>query len=351
MHCSPHQTAGRNTAQIMRLVVTACLPGVVVSTWFFGIGTLLNILLAVIAAIAFEAFSLRLRHQAVRWSLADNSALVTAVLLGIALPPGCDWWLVLSGIFVAIVISKQVFGGLGHNPFNPAMCGYVFLLLSFPLEMTSWQIPVAGRDDIDFNPLDIGSLIASLRFTLAPLSAVSIDGLAIATPLLEQKLAASSAINGYLESGGSLLGLFDHESQAGWELVNFAYLLGGLFLLFKRIISWHIPVSIIATVTALSLIFYSNNSAFVVGSPYLHLFGTATMLGAFFIATDPVSSASTPRGKLLYGMIIGLSMYSIRVWGSYPDSVAFAVLAGNLFAPLIDRITLPGIYGHRRTGP
>jgi len=351
MQCSPQQTAGRDTAHIMRLVVIASLPGVLVSTWFFGVGTLLNILLATIAAVAFEALSLRLRQQPVRWTLTDNSALVTAVLLGIAIPPGSDWWLVISGVFIAVVLSKQVFGGLGQNLFNPAMCGYVFLLLSFPLEMTSWKIPVAPRDALEFNPLTFSNLLTSLQFTFHwPGTGNDIDGLAMATPLLEQKLAASSAILEILESGVTPLRLLDHESGSGWELSNIGYLLGGLFLLYKRIISWHIPLSIITTVIALSLIFYSENSVFVYGSTYLHLFGTATMLGAFFIATDPVSSASTPRGKLLYGMIIGISMYSIRVWGSYLDSVAFAVLAGNLLVPLVDRCTLPRIYGHSRTG-
>jgi len=352
MQCSPQHLAGQDTAQIMRLVIAACLPGVLISTWFFGIGTLLNILLASVAAVAFEALSLRLRQLPVRWTVSDNSALVSAVLLGIAIPPGSAWWLVVSGVFVAIVLSKQVFGGLGQNLFNPAMCGYAFLLLSFPLQMTSWQIPVAPRDVQAFSPLTLDNLLLSLQFTFGWSGDGSdIDGLAMATPLLEQKLAASSAINELLDSGASLVRLLDHESGTGWELTNMGYLLGGLFLLFKRIISWHIPASIIATVTALSLIFYSENSVIVYGSTYLHLFGTATMLGAFFIATDPVSSASTPRGKLLYGMIIGIAMYSIRVWGSYLDSVAFAVLAGNLLAPLIDRFTLPRVYGHSRTVP
>ena len=349
MQCSPHQSSGQDTARIMRLVVAACLPGVLVSTWFFGIGTLLNILLATIAALAFEASSLRLRQQPVRWTLSDNSVLVTAILLGIAIPPGSDWWLVTSGVFVAVVLSKQVFGGLGQNLFNPAMCGYVFLLLSFPLEMTSWRIPIAPRDAMDFNPLTLGNLFNSLQFALGwPGDVSDIDGLVTATPLLEQKLAASSAINEILKSDVSLLHLLDHESKTGWELINIGYLLGGLFLLYKRIISWHIPFSIIATVIALSLVFYSENSVFVYGSTYLHLFGTATMLGAFFIATDPVSSASTPHGKLLYGMIVGICMYAIRVWGSYLDSVAFAVLTGNLLVPLIDRFTMPRIYGHSR---
>jgi len=332
------------------------VPGVLVSTWFFGIGTLLNILLATSAALLFEALSLRLRRQPVRWTLSDNSALVTAVLLGIAVPPGSEWWLVICGIFVAVVLSKQVFGGLGQNLFNPAMCGYAFLLLSFPLEMTSWKIPVAPRDALEFNPLTFGNLLTSLQFTFHwPGISNNIDGLAMATPLLEQKLAGSSAIAEILESDVSplqtILQLVDHESGTGWELSNFGYLLGGFYLLYKRIISWHIPVSIIATVTVLSLIFYSESSVFVFGSTYLHLFGTATMLGAFFIATDPVSSASTPRGKLLFGIIVGTSIYAIRVWGSYLDSIAFAVLAGNLLVPLIDRFTLPGIYGHSRTEP
>lgn len=347
---SPQQFADRDTGQLMRQVILCCLPGVLIATWFFGIGTLLNISLAMVAALALEAGSVRLRGQSPTSAWRDNSALVTAVLLGIALPPGAPWWLVIAGVAMAIVVAKQVFGGLGQNPFNPAMCGYAFLLLSFPLEMTGWRVPGAQPGSPLDSPLSPEGLLASLHLLLGlPPMLSGADGMAMATPLLEQKLAARSVLAELVNADAGWEVFLDRRSGAGWELVNLGYLAGGLLLLARRVISWHIPLSLLSTVLVLSLVFYSDNSSAVYGTPALHLFGTATMLGAFFIATDPVSSPSTPRGKLLYGVIIGGAIYAIRVWGSYLDSVAFAVLFGNLFSPLIDRLSLPRIYGKGRS--
>jgi Na+-translocating ferredoxin:NAD+ oxidoreductase subunit D len=337
----------------MLWVIAACVPALLVSTWFFGIGAALNIAMASGFALVFEAIALMMRGRNWRFAIRDNSALVTAVLLGIALPPGTHWWLVLTGSAFSILLAKQAFGGLGQNLFNPAMCGYAMLLLSFPLEMTSWHIPVTSISaGTVLGPLGINglqeSLGASLPFLAAgPVSEISeiIDGMATATPLIEQKLAARNAIVTALNSNTNI---FSRSAGTGWELVNIGFLLGGVLLLLRRIITWHIPFSIIATIALLSLLFYSESSASVVGTPYLHLFGSATMIGAFLIATDPVSSASTPLGKIIYGIIIGFAIYSIRIWGSYLDSIAFAVLFGNLCAPLIDELTMPRIYGHPR---
>jgi len=154
--------------------------------------------------------------------------------------------------------------------------------------------------------------------------------------------------NAILEAQQSGLGLFQRSSETGWELVNIAYLLGGLFLLSMRVISWHIPLSIVITVAVISGIFYSPNSSAVFGTPYLHLFGSATMVGAFFIATDPVSAATTPLGRVVYGILIGIAIYSVRVWGSYLDSIAIAVLFGNFCAPMLDHFCRPRIYGHSK---
>jgi electron transport complex protein RnfD len=165
----------------------------------------------------------------------------------------------------------------------------------------------------------------------------------MATPLIEFKMAGKSALLAARESGASL---FARESETAWEIINISYLLGGLFLLYKRIISWHIPLAIIATVFVLAALFYAPGSVAIYGTPYLHLFGSATMIGAFFIATDPVSAATTRPGKLVYGIIIGVAIYSIRVWGSYLDSIAFAVLFGNFCAPILDQYCRPRIFGH-----
>ncbi len=353
--CSPQQQAKITTGQIMLWVIAACLPAIFLSTYFFGIGVMLNIVLASVFALSFEAVALKLRNKNLRTNLLDNSALVTAVLLGIAIPPGSEWWLILSGVFFAVVIAKHAFGGLGQNLFNPAMCGYAMLLLAFPLDMTSWHIPVAQQADEPFSPLSLASMQTSIQFLLPAFATDSVsntlnlaDGLSMATPLIEQKMAGKSAIFAIFNSAGSWLDLLRRESGAGWELVNIGFMVGGLFLIYKKIISWHIPLSIIGSIVLLSLLFYSENSVNTYGTTYLHLFGSATMIGAFFIATDPVSAATTPIGKLLYGVIIGCCIYSIRVWGSYLDSIAFAVLFGNFCTPLIDHYCAPTIYGHAR---
>ena len=307
-------------------------------------------LLAALFAIGLEALALKLQRKPVRSGLGDNSALVTALLFGISIPPGSSWWLIFLGIAFAILIAKHAYGGLGQNPFNPAMCGYLFLLLSFPLEMTSWHIPV---NHMDSSPLAWEglrqSVLVALPFLFSSAESMqsTVDGMTMATPLIVSKMAGTNAI---LEAQQTGLALFARSSETGWELMNIAYLGGGLILLGLGIISWHIPVSIILTITVISVLFYSPNSSAVFGTPYLHLFGSATMVGAFFIATDPVSAATTNQGKILYGIIIGLGIYSIRVWGSYLDSIAIAVLFGNFCAPLLDYYCRPRIYGHPKQG-
>ena len=346
--CPPQVSGPNDTGRLMLWVVAACSPAALISTWFFGIGLLLNVLQAALYASLAEAAVARLRGLPPALLLKDYSALVTAVLLGMALPPGLAWWLVLLGTAFAILVAKHAFGGLGQNPFNPAMCGYALLLLSFPLDMTAWHLPVSPSPNQDpLNPLSPAGLWISLKLAfpvLVPAGTLEsfIDGMAMATPLIEQKMAGHSALLAAMENGSNW---FARPAETGWELVNRGFLAGGLLLLVRRIISWHIPVAVIGTVALMSVLFYSEYSVNVVGSPYLHLLGSATMMGAFFIATDPASAAGTPLGKILYGVVIGIAIYAIRVWGSYLDSVAFAVLLGNFCAPLIDRLTPPRYYG------
>lgn len=362
---APFQHSGRSIANLMNTLMAALLPGIFASIWFFGFGILINIVIAVSFALLAEIAMLRLRNKNFRLHLADRSALVSALLFAIAIPPGSPWWLAVLGILFAIVIAKHLYGGLGQNPFNPAMCGYAMLLLAFPLEMTGWHIPSAiSSGELSVDSLGIPDGVAQQQF-ISPLSWTGImqaiqlafpflqsasfeatslaDGLAMATPLIEFKMAGNSALLAARESGASLIA---RESETAWEIINIGYLLGGLYLLYRGIISWHIPLSIIATVLALSSLFYAPGSAAIVGTPFLHLFGSATMIGAFFIATDPVSAATTPTGKLAYGIIIGAAIYSIRVWGSYLDSIAFAVLFGNFCAPVLDHYCRPRIFGH-----
>ena len=317
-----------STSQIMLQVILACIPGIVALTVFFGWGTLINILWLGLWALAFEALMLSLRQRQVIFYLKDYSALLTAVLLGISIPPTSPWWLGVIGIGFAIVIAKHLYGGLGQNLFNPAMVAYVVLLVAFPVEMTDWVVPRGSGT----SPPD---LLVSLQAFFSG-DATGIDA-----------YTGASAMDLFRnERGGMTITEFWQQNPAfgllgglGWEWVNLGFLFGGLWLLYKGIISWHIPFSMLAVMVLLAALFYDNGSSLSGGSPMMHLFSAGTMLGAFFIATDPVTAATTPRGKLIYGALIGITVYVIRVWGAYPDGIAFAVLLGNFAAPFIDYYT------------
>ena len=346
---SPSMQFGKlKTGRIMLIVFAALLPGISITTWFFGWGLLINLMLASILAYSLEALALNIQKRPVKGSLSDNSALVTAVLFGITVPPGSSWWLILLGITFAILIAKHAYGGLGQNPFNPAMCGYLFLLLSFPLEMTSWQIPI---DYINSSPLGWEGFKQNLQAVFPVLSSniesaqITVDGKTIATPLITSKMVGTSAI---LEAQQSGLALFARTSETGWELINISYMLGGFALLSLRIISWHIPFSIIATLIITSYWLHSSSTSTIFVVTYLHLFGSATMIGAFFIATDPVSAATTTKGKILYGIVIGLGIYFIREENHHFGPVAIAILFGNFCAPLLDYYCRPQIYGNSK---
>ncbi|WP_069947070.1 RnfABCDGE type electron transport complex subunit D [Microbulbifer aggregans] len=332
---SPHARSGDRTAQVMLQVAAAAIPGVLALVVYFGIGVLINIALCTITALLCEAGVMKLRGRPVAFYLKDYSAFITALLLGIALPPYCAWWLPVVGSAAAIILSKQLYGGIGYNPFNPAMVGYVVLLISFPVEMTRWVGP---------GELIMGSPSISEAFSLV-FGNYSIDGFTRATPLEIVRLNQSVLLSQLYEAEpmlarGNLAGF-------GWEAVNAGFLAGGLYLLYRGFITWHAPVGMLATLVLLSLMFYDSGSSLSEGSPILHLFSGATMLGAFFIITDPVSGATSNKGRLIFGIGVGLITYVIRAWGSYPDAVAFAVLLMNFAAPTIDNYTLPRTYGHK----
>lgn len=335
---SPHSHAPNTTAKVMQQVLLATLPGVAVMTFYFGWGTLFNIALATLAALAFEAAVLKARGRSVGFYLRDYSALVTAVLLGIALPPYCPWWVVVTGIFFAIVVAKQLYGGLGYNPFNPAMVGYVVLLISFPLEMTQWAQPWTLPGDGPWLSLSEG--FAQI------FGGAAADGFTGATPLEVVRNNQGQTLEALYQSSPILAqGSF---AGSGWEMVNLAFLGGGLYLIYKKVMSWHAPVSMLASLALLAALFYDGGSSASSGSPQFHLLSGATMLGAFFIITDPVSSAVSNRGRIIFGAAIGALVYMIRSWGNYPDAVAFAVLLMNFAAPFIDYYTVPRTYGHSR---
>ncbi len=333
---SPHLPAQSSVARVMREVLLALLPGILCAAWFFGWGVLVNIVIAAATCIAAEATVLAMRGRAVRATLADNSALLTGVLLALCLPPLAPWWIPVIGSLFAIVIAKQLYGGLGYNPFNPAMIGYVVLLISYPRELTLWNPPTG----IEAQHLDLSQTLA-LIFTNSLPADITIDALTMPTPLDTTKTAFGLGLTLHEIKVSPLFG---HYGGLGWEWINFWFLIGGGYLLMRRIISWHIPVGLLGALFLIALVFYgSDTDGFP--SPLFHLFSGAAMLGAFFIATDPVSACTTPRGRLYYGAGIGVLAYVIRTWGGYPDGIAFAVLLMNMAAPTIDYYTKPRVFG------
>ena len=335
---SPHTHSTRSTGQLMRLVVFATLPGLVAMTLAFGWGSLFNVLLASASALAFEALVMKLRGRPVLFYLRDCSALVTGVLLGLALPPYCPWWLVVTGSGIAIILAKQLYGGMGYNPFNPAMVGYVVLLISFPVEMTQWAAPAATLGEGQ-------SLMGLAEGFKQIVAGVPVDSYTAATPLDVMKQNSGQTMADLYASDPTLSAGW--LAGAGWEWVNLGFLLGGAFLLYQRVFTWHAPVAMLVALTVMSVLFFDGSSASN-GSPIFHLLSGATMFGAFFIVPDPVSSAVSVRGRLVYGALIGVLLYVMRAWSNYPDAVAFAVLLANFAAPFIDYYTLPRTYGHTK---
>lgn len=332
---SPHAHGTAKTSKVMQQVLLATIPGLLVLTHFFGFGTLVNVLWASVLAVAFEAVALKLRGRPLGFYLSDCSALVTAVLLGIALPPYSPWWLIAVGMASSIFLAKHLYGGLGYNPFNPAMVGYVVLLISFPVQMTSWA-PPRGVGEVP-------GLLEALQACFAP---SAYDGSTMATPLDLLKQNNSLLVEDLWQANPQ----FGRWAGIGWEWASIAFLAGGVWLLYQKVFTWHAPLAMLAAITVMAALFYDAGSSASGGSPLFHLLSGATMFGAFFIVTDPVSSAVSVRGRLIYGALIGVLTYLIRVFGNYPDAVAFAVLIMNLAAPFIDQYTQPRTYGHGRQG-
>ena len=324
---APLATPAASVSATMRRVLLALSPGIVAYTGFFGWGLLIQIALATTAALLLEALMLRLRGRPVAPFIADNSAMVTAWLLAICLPPLLPWWMTVLAVFFAVVIAKHLYGGLGMNPFNPAMVGYAVVLVSFPLEMTQWLPP-----DNQVIP-GFADTVATI---FGGVAVERLDGISAATPLdhFKHSIAVAPAIMGAI-------------AGKGWEWVSLSWLGGGLWLVYTRAADWRIPAAVLGAVAvfAVCLSLFSDNPAWQ--NPLFHLLGGGTILAAFFIATDPVTAATTPAGRWIYGFAIGLLAMTIRVWGGYPDGFAFAVLLLNLAAPLIDYLTAPRAYGHQ----
>ncbi|WP_152221241.1 RnfABCDGE type electron transport complex subunit D [Pseudomonas sp. SCB32] len=329
---SPHATGSNRTQKVMLTLLAACAPGALVLIGLYGIGTLFNLLWCSLIALATEAAMLKLRNRPLGLFLRDGSALVTGVLLALALPPYAPWWLSLVATVFALVFGKHLYGGLGQNPFNPAMVGYVVVLVSFPLQMSQWPSPDST--------LGIGEGLRQIFGFAAQapdawVGATVLDVVRNNNSLTMDEMATQSSA-------------FGHIGGRGVELVNLAFLAGGLFLLWRKLFTWHAPVGMLGALFVMGLLFWNGSGSDSHGSPLLHLFSGATMLGAFFIVTDPVSGATSNRGRLVFGIGVGVLTYVIRAWGGYPDGVAFAVLLMNLAAPTIDYYTRPRTYGHKK---
>lgn len=331
---SPYVSPSKSLRRLMINVLIGLIPGTVAYAWFFGPGVLVNIILAIIVALMLEALVLRLRGKLIKPHLTDFSAVVSAWLFALCLPMHSPWWLVVIGVGFTMIAGKHVYGGLGFNPFNPAMVGYVALLISFPKEMTTWYLPEA----ISGQSLGLADSIA-YAFGFADIQ--QWDALSSATPLDQYKtgLKQNLPANEIRQSP-----VFGNFVGVGWEWIAGGWLIGGIWLLITRTIYWHIPTAVLTGLAASALIFYLTDPESV-ASPVFHLFAGSIVIGAFFIATDPVTAATTNRGRIIYGLMIGILVYIIRNWGGYPDGIAFAVLLANMCVPFIDYYTQPRIYG------
>lgn len=336
---SPHYHGMTPVSIVMLRVVLALIPGVALYTWLFGWGVMINIGLCIATAYISEALMLALRQRPIAMFLSDNSALVTGLLIGLALPPLAPWWLPVLGTAFAMIFAKHIYGGLGFNPFNPAMIGYVVLLISFPREMTLWAAPLTA----DHQTLNFTQSMAYVFNGTLP-HGLQIDALTAATPL--DTLKTQLHLNRSADQIMSASPIFGAMGGKGWEWVNLAFLGGGLWLMYKKIISWHVPVATLGSLALIALVFFIIDPK-LYASPLFHVTSGAAILGAFFIATDPVSGAATLKGRLIFGAGVGLLTYIIRTWGGYPDAVAFAVLLMNMAAPTIDHYTQPRVFGHQ----
>jgi electron transport complex protein RnfD len=321
---SPHKHDGSTVVGVMQKVCMALLPGLACYVWFFGGGVLFQCLLSVVFALVVEAVLLKIRGREVSLYLKDGSAVVTALLFALMITPLAPWWISLAGVSFGLTFAKHMYGGLGHNLFNPAATAYVFVLLCFPAVMNNWPIPAGIQTNVVENS-DV------------------IDTLSGATPLanMQNRLASMDMISEIRSDT-----LYGSIAGRGWEWINLAWMAGGIALITLGLISWRIPVTMLGSMFVISMFFNLYNPD-AYASPLFHLFSGGTMLGAFFIATDPVTAAATPRGKIIYGCMIGITAYVIRIWGAYPDGVAFAVLIANALVPFLDKYTRPHVLGER----
>ena len=335
---SPLISRSEGVSAIMLKVLLALLPGIALYVWYFGPAILVSITLASLTALGTEALMLRLRNRPIAPFLKDNSALLTAWLLALSIPPLAPWWLVVVGTAFAIAVAKHLYGGLGSNMFNPAMIGYAVLIISFPAQMTHWLAP----HGLVLSELGFAQQLDYIFRGILP-DSVTLDALTTATPLdtLKTHLHLDQPIRQIL-----VMPIYGRLAGHGSEMVAWGFLFGGIYLLASRIISWHIPVTFLVTLFVIAGIFHLLDPAHY-AAPLFHWFAGASMLGAFFILTDPVSSPTTNKGRMIYAAGAALLTYLIRVFGGFPDGVAFATLLMNICVPLIVLYTQPPVFGKK----
>lgn len=341
MLSSPFIAQPSSVSQIMLRVLLALIPGIALYVWYFGPAILVSITLASITALVTEAAMLKLRDRPIKPFLSDNTALLTAWLLALSIPPLAPWWMVVVGTAFAIAISKHLYGGLGSNPFNPAMIGYAVLIISFPVHMTHWLTPHAlGGVELSFaeqlNYIFNGVLPNNL----------TLDAITMATALdtMKTQLHLGVSISDIRD-----MPIYGRLAGKGSEMVAIGFAIGGLYLIFTRIISWHLPVAYLAALFATAGLFHLVDPQHYV-TPLFHWFSGAAMIGAFFILTDPVTSPTTAKGKIIFAVGAGILTYLIRAFGGFPDGMAFATLLMNLCVPLIDAYTQPKVFGKKGAG-
>jgi len=312
----------------MRCVLFALVPGVLLHVLFLGFGIVIQFLFAAMVGAVLEAIILHMRGKPWRDALRDLSVFVLAATFVIALPPYTPYWFTLGGVAFAVIVGKHLYGGLGGNLFNPAMAGYAFILVSYPALATQWP------------------LVAENEAFVGPLRAVG----HIFLPDVTGDIVSGATALAYSRASATLVDatIFGVIGDRHWEWINLGFLLGGLWLIFRKVISWHIPAGVICGVALPAAIFTGLELGSGLGVPF-HVFAGAALPAAFFIATDPVTSPTAPRAMLVFGFGVGLLTYWIRKWGAYPDGVAFSILFMNALVPTLDRFFRPVPYG-RETG-
>jgi len=317
---SPHIHSGESTSKIMWTVVWAMIPALLVGVYYFGLGAI-QVTAVAVASVLFFEWAITKYMLKKTPTLMDGSALVTGILLAMNLPSNLPVYMIIIGAFAAIAIGKMSFGGLGQNLFNPALVGRVFLLISFPAAMTTWPTPKA--------------------LTLIP------DGTTGATPLgiIKEGVRNGEKIPDLLEQMPSMFDMFLGNMGGSFgEISAIAILLGLAFMMYKKVVSWHIPVSMVATVVLITGIMHMVDPD-KYADPLFHVLTGGLLLGAVFMATDMVASPMTQKGQLVYGVGIGIITVVIRLWGAYPEGVSFAILLMNGWSPLISRFMKPRRYG------